>query len=45
MNPMQKYPHVTELSAYTRKILTIMFLFPKKSIISSGTTSTPKLLK
>ena len=28
MNGMQKYPHTTELFAYTRKMLAIMFLFP-----------------
>ena len=27
MNPMQKYPHITELFACTRKMLAIMFLF------------------
>ena len=27
MNPMQKYPHIIELFACTRKILAIMFLF------------------
>ena len=45
MNPMQKYPHITELFACTRKILAIMFLFPTNSLISSGTCSTPKLSK
>ena len=28
MNPMQKYPHITEFLACTRKMLVIMFLFP-----------------
>ena len=42
MNPIQKYPHITELFACTRKILAIMFLFPANSLISSGTCSTPK---
>ena len=42
-NPMQKYPHITELFACTQKILTIMFLFPINSSISSETCSTPKL--
>ena len=45
MNPMQKYPHITELFACTRKMLVIMFLFMINSLISSGTCSTPKLLK
>ena len=44
MNPMEKYPHIAELFAYTRKMLAIMFLFPINSLISSGTCSTPKLL-
>ena len=30
MNPMQKYPHITELFACTRKMLAIMFLIPDK---------------
>ena len=45
MNPMQKYPHITELFACMRKMLAIMFLFPANSLISSGTCSTPKLSK
>ena len=45
MNPMQKYPHITELFACTRKILAIMFFVSINSLISSGTCSTPKLLK
>ena len=45
MNPMQKYPRITELFACTRKMLAIMFLFPTNSLISSGTCSTPKLSK
>ena len=45
MNPMQKYPHITESFACTRKMLAFMFLFPINSLISSGTCSTPKLLK
>ena len=28
MNPMQKYPHIIELFAWTRKMLAFMFLFP-----------------
>ena len=45
MNTVQKYPHITELLDCTQKILSIMFLFPTNSLISSGTCSTPKLLK
>ena len=45
INPMQKYPHITELFACTQKMLAIMFVFPTNSIISSGTCSTPKLSK
>ena len=37
MNAMQKYPHITELFACTRKMSVIMFLFPTNSLISSGT--------
>ena len=44
MNPMQKYPHITESFACTRKMLAFMFLFATNSLISSGTCSTPKLL-
>ena len=45
MNPMQKYPHITELVARTRKMLATMFLFPTNFLISSGTCSTVKLSK
>ena len=45
MNPTQKYPHIIELFACTRKMLAIMFLFPTNYLISSGTCSTPKLSK
>ena len=45
MNLMQKYPHITELFACTQKMLASMFLFPTKSLLSSGTCSTPKLSK
>ena len=43
MNPMQKYPHITESFACTQKMLAIMFLFPINSLISSGTCSTPTI--
>ena len=39
INPMQKYPHITELFACTQKIVTII------PLISSGTCPTPKLSK
>ena len=45
MNPMQKYPHIIELLSCTLKIFSLMFLFPIKFLISSGTCSTPKLSK
>ena len=45
MNPMQKYPDITESFASTRKILGFMFSFSTSSVISSGTCSTPKLSK
>ena len=45
MNPMQKYPHITELFDCPQKMLAIVFLFPINSLISSGTSSTPKLSK
>ena len=45
MNPMQKYLHITELFACTRKMLVIIFLILTNSLISSGTCSTPKLSK
>ena len=46
MNPIQKYPHITELFACTGKMFPFMLLFPINSLISSGTCcSTPKLSK
>ena len=45
MNPVQKYPHIIESFDCTRKMLAFIFLFPINSLISSGTCSTPKLLK
>ena len=45
MNPMQKYPHIIESFACTRKMLAFMILFPKISLISSGICSTLKLSK
>ena len=45
INPMQKYPHITESFACTRKMFAFMFLFPINSLISSGICSKPKLSK
>ena len=45
MNPMQKYLHITESCACTRKMLAIMILVPTNFLITSGTCSTPKLSK
>ena len=45
MNPMQKYPHITESFACTRKMLSVMFLLPADFLISSETCSTLKLSK
>ena len=32
VNPMQKYPHIIELSACSRKMIDLMFLFPINSL-------------
>ena len=45
INRMQKYPHITELLACTRKMLAFMFLFSTNSLVSLGTCSTQKLSK
>ena len=45
MNPVQKYPHIIELFACSRKMVAFRFLCPTKSLISLGTYSTPKLSK
>ena len=45
INPMQKYPHITESFASTQKLFASMFLFPINSLISLGTCSTAKLSK
>ena len=44
-NSMQKYPHITDLFASTRKILAFIFLFRTHILISSGTYSRAKLSK
>ena len=43
INPIQKYPHITESFACIQ--ITFVFLFLINSLISSGTCSTPKLSK
>ena len=57
INPMQKYPHIIELSFCNRKMLVFIFLFPGNSLGSSSGNfsinslisleiySTPKLSK
>ena len=45
INPMQKYPQITESFACTQKMFAFMFLFFTNSLISSRTCSTPKLSK
>ena len=45
INPIQKYPDITELFACIRKMLAFMFLLPINSLISSGICATPKLSK
>ena len=45
MNPMEKYPHITESFHCSRKMLAFMFLFPINYLITSETCSTPKLSK
>ena len=50
INPIQKYPHITESYACTLKILVLMFLFCKaedkgrliNTLITFGICSTPK---
>ena len=42
MNPMQKYPHVIELSACIPNMFVLMFLCSINLLISLGTCSTPK---
>ena len=53
INPIQKYPHITESYACTLKIFVLMFLFGEaeekgrliNALISFGICSTPKELK
>ena len=41
INPIQKYPHITELYACILKIFAITFLLPINFLISFGICSTP----
>ena len=45
INPIQKYPHITELYACILKMFISMFLLLIKALISLGICSTPKLSK
>ena len=45
MNPIEKYPHITESYACILKILAIIFLLPINFLISFEICSTPKELK
>ena len=45
INPIQKYPHITESYACILKMLAIMFFLLIIFLISFGICSTPKLSK
>ena len=45
INPIQKYPHIIELSACILNMFAFVFLCPINVLGSLGTCSTPKLLK
>ena len=45
MNPMQKYPQITELFDHILYKFVFMFLFSMNFLVSIGTCSTPKLSK
>ena len=45
MNPIQKYPHIIELSACILNMFVFVFVCPINLLISLGTCSTPKLSK
>ena len=45
MNPIQKYPHIIELSSCILNMFILMFLCSVNLWISLGTCSTPKELK
>ena len=45
INPLKKYPHITELYACILKTFVLMFLLLINYLISFGICSTPKLPK
>ena len=45
INPIQKYPHITELCACNLKIFAYLFLLPIHFLISFEIRSAPKLSK
>ena len=45
MNPVQRYPHIIELSACILNMFVLMFLYPINLLISLGIWSTSKLSK
>ena len=45
MNPIQKYPHITESYAFILKMFACAFLLPINFPISFGMCSAPKLSK
>ena len=45
INPMQKYPHITESCACTLKMFLLLFLLLINVLISYGICFTPKLSK
>ena len=45
INPIQKYPQITESYACILKIFVCMFLLPINILVSFGICSTPKLSK
>ena len=45
INPVKKYPHITESYACILKIFVVIFLLPMNFLISFGICSTPKLSK
>ena len=45
MNPIQKYPHIIELSAFILNMFVLMFLCPINLLVSLGMCYTPKLSK
>ena len=45
INPIQKYPHITESYACVLKMFAVMFLLLRNFLISFGMCSAPKLSK